>query len=127
MSPHIIAIILFRHDYCDYCTLLQLLQIIAIIAIIVIIRVIVTIVFKHTRFHHKHHSSALQVTWHTTLRYLGMPMDCHVIFQSISSLVQRRILYVGFLDLNRGFQHFCAGDDIGRHEGSGTRPCNHCT
>ena len=60
-----------------------------------------------------------------TLRYLGMPMDCHVIFRSISSrsFVLRRILYVGFLDLNRGFQHFSdAGDDIGRHEGSGTRP-----
>ena len=29
MSPHIIQIILFRHDYCDYCGLLRLLQIIA--------------------------------------------------------------------------------------------------
>ena len=29
MSPHIIPIILFRHDYCDYCGLLQLLWIIA--------------------------------------------------------------------------------------------------
>ena len=100
-------------DYCDYC---GLLRIIAIIAIIAIIRIIVTIVLKNRRFDLKHHSSVLQVTWHTTLRYLGMPMDCHVIFQTISSLVQRRILYVGFLDLNRGFQHFCnAADDIGRY------------
>ena len=91
MSPHIIPIILFRHDYCDYCGLLRLLQIIAIIAII---RIIVTMVLKHRRFHHKHHWNVLQVTWHTTLCYLCMPMDCHVIFQWISScsFVQKRIL-----------------------------------
>ena len=52
MSPHIIPIILFRHDYCDYCRLLQLLQIIVIIATI---RIIVTMVLKHRRFHKKHH------------------------------------------------------------------------
>ena len=47
-------------------------------------------------------------------------MACHVISQSMSSssFVPRRILYVGVLDLNRGFQHFSdAGDDIGRHKG----------
>ena len=54
-------------------------------------------------------------------------MDCHVIFLLLSFLVQRRILYVGFLDLNWGFQRSNASDDIGRHEGSGTRPCNNCT
>ena len=98
MSLHITQIILLRHDYCNYCGLLLLLQIIATIAIILII---VTIVLKHRCFHHKRHSSVLQVTCHTTLCYLCMLMDCHVIFWSISSrsFVQRRILYVGFLDL----------------------------
>jgi len=115
----IIAIIL---DYCDYSKILRLLRLLREF------RIFVMRVCKHTRFLLKHHSSVLQVTRHTTLCYLGSAMDCHVIFRSISSLVQRRILYVGFLDLNRGFQHFCdASDDIGRHDGSGTHPCNYCT
>ena len=55
-------------------------------------------------------------------------LSCNFLSIGSRSFVQRRILYVGFLDLNRGFQHFCdAGDDIGRHEGSDTHPCNNCT
>ena len=114
---HIILIILFNNDYCDYCRSLRFSQIIVIIAII---RIIVTMVLKHRRFHHKHHWNVLQVTWHTTLCYLCMLMDCHVIFRSIRScsFVQTKILYVGFLNLNRGFPHFSdAGDDIARHSG----------
>ena len=115
-------------DYYDNCRLLQLLQILQILR--EFRKFLIKKKFKHTRFDVEHHSSVLQVIWHTTLCYLGMPMDCHVIFQLINSrsFVQRRILYVGFLDLNRGFQRFCdASDDIGRHEGSGTHPCNNCT
>ena len=38
------------------------------------------------------------------------------------------VLWLFGFELDRGFQHFSdAGDDIGRHEGSGTRPCNNCT
>ena len=103
-----------------------LLQIIWIIPII-------GIIFKHKPCtgmiaYTKITQHCLNVTCHMKLPYLGMTMEFHVIFLSICLLVQKSLLYVGFLHQIRGFKDcFCDGDDNCWHVGSGICPSNNCT